>query len=82
MALAEVALAEVAFAGLATAGLATVKPTLARLTMVMSMVNWVMARRRDSLVQGDDGLIMRARCRRSSTGPDQGVGKDCWNLAG
>jgi hypothetical protein len=82
MTIAVLTTAEQAIAKLAIAGLAIVKPTLARLTMDMTMVNLARARQRDSLVPGNDGQTMPTRWRMGATGPDQGVGKDCWTLAG
>jgi hypothetical protein len=87
MAFAEMTIAVLTIAALTTAkpaiaGLAIVKPTLARLTMNMTMVDLAMARQRDTLVPGNDGQTMPARWRMGATGPDQGVGKDCWTLAG
>jgi hypothetical protein len=87
MAFAEMTIAVLTIAALTTAkpaiaGLAIVKPTLARLTMDMTMVDLAMARQRDTLVPGNDGQTMPARWRMGATGPDQGVGKDCWTLAG
>jgi hypothetical protein len=79
---AEQAIAKLTTAKPAIAGLAIVKPTLARLTMDMTMVDLAMARQRDTLVPGNDGQTMPARWRMGATGPDQGVGKDCWTLAG
>jgi hypothetical protein len=79
---AEQVIAKLTTAKPAIAGLAIVKPTLARLTMDMTMVDLAMARQRDSLVPGNDGQTMPTRWRMGATGPDQGVGKDCWTLAG